>query len=294
MTSDGANAPLNERDIADISLEAGLAATGVSLRDFATESHLHVNGDRWFHAASTIKVAILVAFAAAIDEGRFELRSRLAVRNRFLSLVNGEPYRIAASRDANAVVHAHIGRTMTVGELARHMIITSSNLATNLVLDLVGIDQARRVLSRLGVDGIELRRGVEDDRAFAAGMNNQVTPDGLLQLFDRLHRGQAASPAMTAWMLETLADQEFASGIPAGLPEDIRRGSRIAHKTGEISTAAHDAGLVFLPDGTCYAVAILTEVPDGSSPSQQAIARIARAVYDHVASTRAEAAGAGD
>jgi beta-lactamase class A len=282
-----------EREIADISLDARLAAAGIAVRDFATESRWQCHGDRWFHAASTIKVAILVALAAAIDTGRFELRSRLAVRNRFLSLINGEPYRIAAARDANAVVHAHIGRTMTLGELARHMITTSSNLATNLLLELVGINEARHVLSRL-VEGIDLQRGVEDERAFAAGINNRVTPNGLLQLFECIHGGRAGSPAMTAWMIETLADQEFASGIPAGLPEDVRRGARVAHKTGEISNAAHDAGLVFLPDGSGYALAVLTEVVAGGTPSQQAVASLARAVYDHVVRTRAEGARAGE
>ena len=294
MTSSRAEPHAIARQIAGISHECGLVSAGVSLHDFATGSHWELEGDRWFHAASTIKVSILVALAAAVDAGRFELRSRLAVRNRFLSLIDGEPYRIAAARDANAIVHARLGRTMPISELAHHMITTSSNLATNLLLDLVGIDQARRVLSRLGIDGIDLRRGVEDDRAFAAGISNRVTPNGLVQLFERLHRGEAASPAMTGWMLETLAAQAFSSGIPAGLPEEIRSGSRIAHKTGEISTVAHDAGLVYLPDGTCYAVAILTEVADGGSPGQQSVARISRAMYEHVATSRSRVFHAGE
>ena len=142
-----------------------------------------VNGDRWFHAASTIKVAILVALAAAVGEHRFELYSRLAVRNRFLSAADGSPYRISSGRDANSDVHKHLGRTMRLEELALHMIATSSNLATNLLLDLVGVEYARGLLGTLGVDGLDLRRGVEDERAFEAGISNRATARGLVQLF---------------------------------------------------------------------------------------------------------------
>ena len=148
-------------EIPVIAEEAQLKAAAVAVHDFASGADWHVNGDRWFHAASTIKVAILVALAAAVAEGRFQLSSRLAVRNRFLSAADGLPFRIAAARDANAEVHRHIGRTMRLDELAGHMIATSSNLATNLLVDLVGVGYARAVLARIGVEGVDLRRGVE-------------------------------------------------------------------------------------------------------------------------------------
>jgi beta-lactamase class A len=169
------------------------------------------------------------------------------------------------------------------------MIVTSSNLATNLLLDLVGVDYARDVLARLDVTGVDVRRGVEDERAFAAGLNNRVTANGLVQLLDRIHAGRAASPELTRWIIHTLIQQEFTSGIPAGLPDDVRRMARIANKTGEISTMAHDAALVFLADGTSYAVAILTEVAGDGSPSQQTVARLSRAVYEHLVRVRLEA-----
>src|SRR5688500_7143302 len=71
-------------EAAAIAEEAQLAAAGVAVHDFAAKSDWDLNGDRWFHAASTIKVAVLVAVAAAAADGRFQLGSRLAVRNRFL------------------------------------------------------------------------------------------------------------------------------------------------------------------------------------------------------------------
>jgi len=276
-------------EVAGIVQDAQLAAAALAAHDFATGRQLDIDGGRWFHAASTIKVALLVAIAAAIGEHRFELYSRLAVRNRFLSAAGGAPFRIGAGRDANSEVHRHVGRTMRIEELALHMIATSSNLATNLLLDLVGVEYARAVLERLGVEGVDLQRGVEDEQAFEAGINNRVTARGLVQLFAAIHEGRAGTPEITRWMLAVLSRQEFTSGIPAGLPEHVRSEATVANKTGEISNMAHDAGLVFLPDGTVYAVAVLTETPKGVSPRPPTVARIARAAYDEIMIARTDA-----
>ena len=282
------------REIEAIATEARLEAAAVAVHDFATAADWHVNGDRWFHAASTIKVAVLVAVATAVAEGRFQLESRLAIRNRFLSAADGTPFRVSAARDANADVHTHLGRTMKVAELAAHMIVTSSNLATNLLLDLIGTDYARALLTRLGADGVDLQRGVEDDRAFDAGIINRATARGLVRLFRAIQEGRAATPQGTHWMLHVLRQQAFTSGIPAGLPESVRAEASVANKTGEISNMAHDAGLVFLPDETVYAVAVLTETPSGVTPSQQTVARLSRVAYEQVIASRAAARRADD
>ena len=191
-------------EVAANAADAQLEAAAVAVHDFTSGREWHVDGNRWFHAASTIKVAILVALSAAVGDGRFQLASRLAVRNRFISAADGTPFRVAPGRDANAEVYKHIGRTMRVQDLALHMIATSSNLATNLLLDLVGVDYARGVLARIGVQGVDLRRGVEDERAFAAGINNRVTACGLLALFRAIHEGRAGSERGTDWMMHIL------------------------------------------------------------------------------------------
>jgi len=276
-------------EVATTAAEAQLEATAVAVYDFASGRDWNVEGDRWFHAASTIKVAILVGLSAVVDEGRLQLASRLAVRNRFISAADGSPFRVAPNRDANAEVYKHIGRTMRIQELALHMIATSSNLATNLLLDLVGVGYVSDVLARAGVQGVDLRRGVEDERAFAAGINNRVTACGLVELFRAIHEGRAATLHGTQWMLDILHQQEFTSGIPAGLPDTVRAQATVANKTGEISNMAHDAGLVILPDESAYAVAVLTQTPRDASSRLQTIAKLARVAYDHVMAARAGA-----
>ena len=273
-----------ESRINEIAKEVGGDGLAVSFYDYETGVAWSLRGDRWFHSASTIKVAVLLALFGAIDAGRFTLDSRLHVRNRFLSLVDRTPFRVSAGRDADKEVHAAVGKTMRIGDLARHMIVTSSNLATNLLVDLIKVDQAQQMLARHGIGGIELTRGVEDDKAFDANFNNRVTANGLVALFRVIHERSGVLPESAHEMLDILFQQEFRAGIPAGLPAEARAAARIANKTGEISVAAHDAGLVFLPGREPYALAVLTEPEASSDRRMERIARVSAAVYEWLAS----------
>ena len=272
--------PTLESRIDEIAREIGADGLAVSLYDYETGLQWSQRGDRWFHSASTIKVAVLLALFGAIDAGRFTLDSRLHVRNRFLSLVDRTPFRVAAGRDADKDVHAAIGKTMRVGDLARHMIVTSSNLATNLLVDLIKVDQAQQMLARHGIRGVDLARGVEDDKAFEANFNNRVTANGLVALFRVIHERSGVLQESAREMLDILFQQEFRSGIPAGIPAEVRSASRIANKTGEISVAAHDAGIVFLPGRQPYVLAVLTELEPNSDRRMERIARVSSVVYE--------------
>jgi beta-lactamase class A len=260
-----------------IEKESGAKAIAVALHDAETGLELHYKADRWFHAASTIKVPILLGAFAAIDRGELLPHSRVHVRNRFLSVVENVPFRVESARDANSAVHNAIGKMMRVDELAYHMITTSSNLATNLLLGVIGPDAVNRTLKELDVDdGIDLKRGVEDELAFEKRINNMVTADGLLRILVLLSEGKAFSPALSRRMMDILHGQEFNQGIPARLP----KGARVAHKTGEISTIAHDAGVVYLPKRKPYVLVILTEWdPDGSGRTRT-IAAISHTIYE--------------
>ena len=266
----------------DIAATIPDGSLGVSVYDYLSGCAWHHDGGRWFHAASTIKVAILAAVFDAIDAGRFTTESRVHVRNYFLGATDGLPFRVQASRDANAEVYAAIGRTMRISELARHMIGSSSNLATNLLLDVTGLEAAKRALSSRGVDGIDLQRGVEDDRAFQAGCSNRVTADGLVRLLRVIRDGDGFTGESAQAMLDMLFDQRFSGAIAPGLPEPVRAVARVAHKTGDISTASHDAGLVFLPGRPPYAIALLAESPGDAADRTAALIAASQAVYDAI------------
>ena len=263
--------------IEKIAKDSGARAISVALHDFETGFELRYDADRWFHAASTIKVPILLGVFAAIDRGDLLPHSRVHVRNRFLSVVEDIPFRVESGRDANSAVHNAIGKMMRVDELAYHMITTSSNLATNLVLGVIGPQSVNETLRALHLEeGIDLKRGVEDELAFDKGINNMVTANGLLRILVMLAAGKAFSPALSRRMMDILHGQEFNQGIPARLP----KGARVAHKTGEISTVAHDAGVVYLPKRKPYALVILTEWDPTTSGRSRTIAAISHTIYE--------------
>jgi beta-lactamase class A len=165
---------------------------------------------------------------------------------------------------------------MKLIELAEPMITRSSNLATNLLLDFLTPDFIHDTLAAAGIEGVQVVRGVEDSVAFDQGVNNTTTAGGLVDLFRLLRGGRLLSDASRSRMLDILLAQEFNNMIPALLPHT----AQVAHKTGEISTCTHDAGLVLLPGRRPYAVAILTEHPAGFDDAHKLVAKVSRMVYE--------------
>jgi beta-lactamase class A len=219
-------------------------------------------------------VAVLLAVFRAADEGRLLLDDSLHVRNRFFSAANGSLFRVSRDRDATPELYAAIGRTAKISALAHAMICGSSNLATNLLLDFVRVEYARTVLREAQVDGVELRRGVEDHGAHERGINNEATADGLLSLLSAI-RGDFLTSESKGQVIRILLEQRFNSMIPAGLPPH----ATVAHKTGEISTACHDIGIVYLPEREPYIAAILTEFDQDTEGRRETVAAISEAIY---------------
>src|SRR5437016_12974041 len=154
-----------------LAIKNKVRAIGVALHDLETGFRFSLRGDRWFHAASTIKVAVLLAVFRAADEGRLRLDDSLHVRNRFFSAADGSIFRVTPDRDATPELYHSIGRTARISSLAHAMISGSMMLATNLLLDFVGVEYARTVLREVQGDGVELRRGVEGHGAQERAIN---------------------------------------------------------------------------------------------------------------------------
>jgi beta-lactamase class A len=264
-----------------LALKNKTRAIGVALHDLETGFRFSLRGDRWFHAASTIKVAVLLAVFRAADQGRLRLDDSLHVRNRFFSAADGSVFRVSQDRDATPELYATIGRTAKISALAHAMIVGSSNLAANLLLDSVGVEYARLVLREAQVDGVELRRGVEDHGAHERGINNEATADGLLSLLSAI-RGDFLTPESKQAVIRILLEQRFNSMIPAGLPPH----ATVAHKTGEISTASHDIGIVYLPEREPYITAILTEFDPEREGRRETVAAISETIYRSLLQTK--------
>lgn len=256
---------------------SGLERLGIAFHDAETTIQWSYNADEWFHAASTMKLAVLLGVFRLVHRGELGLDEPVHVRNRFTSIVDGQPFRLELG-GADAEVQAGLGRTLSVRELAYWMITRSSNFATNLLVDVVGVPLIQAALRELGIDGVRVLRGVEDQAAFEAGLNNEVTASGLLRTLRLIAEERAFSPHLSRQMLEILLDQQYKRGIPAGLPKD----ARVAHKTGNISTVDHDAGIVFLEGRKPYVVVILTQFPSELA-GHRAVAEVSRDVFESLA-----------
>jgi beta-lactamase class A len=208
----------------------------------------------------------------------------LHIRNRFRSALDRTPFRIEGESDGYPQLHRLVGRTAKISDLAEWMIVSSSNLATNLLLDYITVEEAQRVLRDAGVTEVYLRRGVDDKKAHDENFNNETTAAGLLDLFATL-RGDFLSKASRDWAINILLQQRFNSMIPAPLPAH----ASVAHKTGEISTACHDAGIVYLPEREPYILAVLTEVAAETNGRRETIAKISEVVFKCLTGTEVNA-----
>ena len=264
---------LNEQ-LEKLAAQRKARAIAVAVHDLETGLRFSLNGDRWFHAASTIKVAVLLAVFRAADEGRLRLDDSLHVRNRFFSAAGGSVFHVTPDRDATPELYHSIGRTTRISALAHAMISGSSNLATNLLLDFISVDYARKVLRDAHVHSVELRRGVEDHAAHEQGINNEATANGLLTLLAAI-RGDFLSNESKQGVIRILLEQRFNSMIPARLPPH----AAVAHKTGEISTACHDVGIVYLPEREPYIAVILSEFDSDRDGRRETVAAISELIY---------------
>lgn len=254
--------------------EHKLEDMAVGFYDYESTIQWTFNADQWFHAASTMKLAVLLGVFRQIERGELTLDSEVHVRNRFSSIVGGEHFKLEVSRDGDGNVYKQLGRTMPVRELAYWMITTSSNLATNLLVEVVGIDSIQQALDELEITGVKVLRGVEDQAAYDAGLNNEVTAAGLLRLLRVIAEKKAYSPAASEQMLDIMLEQKYKSGIPAGLPDE----AKVAHKTGNISTVHHDAGIVFINGRKPYVMVVLTQF-DAQTGRGKAVADISADVH---------------
>lgn len=266
-----------ERVLRELIDESGAKAVAVVVEALdGGGPRVAIEADRVFHAASTMKVPVLVELYRRAEDGDLSLDDRLVVRNGFVSIGDGEPYVLDPADDSELTLYDREGEAASLHELAYLAITQSSNLATNMLVDLLDPVRIGGAMDDLGCPAVVVLRGVEDDAAWAAGLNNTVTAAGLARLMAAIARGEAAAPDACEEMLEILRDQAFNEGIPAGLPE----GTRVAHKTGSITGHYHDVALVQPPDGDAYVLVVLTEGLDENDAAPALVARIARAVHD--------------
>jgi beta-lactamase class A len=269
------NAIIEARASADRTADHGAALdVGLVMLPLDGGGSVMIQPDKEFHAASTMKVPVMIELFRQAEAGKLKLDEQLPIKNEFHSIVDGSVYQLSVGDDSDADVYAAVGKTMSLRDLCEAMITVSSNFAANLLIERLGVENIRKTVTRLGADGMHVLRGVEDQKAFDKGLNNTTTARGLATLMLKIGKGQAVSPKADAEMAAILKRQKFRDAIPAGLPD----GTVVAHKTGNITAIHHDAAIVYGPRP--YVLVVLVRGITDQKVSGPFIASLSREVWN--------------
>lgn len=254
-------------------ITASGADVAVAFRTLDGRDELFIQPDVAFHAASTMKVPVLIELFRQARAGTLSLDDRVPVVNEFHSIVDGSPFTLDNGDDSDADVYRHIGGTMSYRDLAEAMITVSSNFATNLVIEHLGANNIQKTTDALGAPDMRVLRGVEDGKAFQEGLNNSTTARALLTVMAAIAHGTAVDRVASDEMIAILKRQKFNNRIPAGLPP----GTPVAHKTGEITKIQHDAAIVYA--GRPFVLVVLVRGLDDTNRGSALAADITRVLY---------------
>jgi beta-lactamase class A len=254
------------------------AQVSLAICDLASGYQILVKPDLVFHPASTIKLGVMMEVFHQGDQGEFSLEDLLPVKNSFLSLADRSEYSLSPEDDSETDLYGHIGEELAIRDLTRRMIVSSSNLAANLLIEKLGAERVTRFMQSLGTNDLVIRRGLEDKKAFELGLNNSATARGLMQVLVRLARRSVVSAAASDEMIAILSQQQHNEGIPARLPAGVN----VAHKTGWIDRVYHDAAIVYPPQHTPYIVVILTSGLSEKDEAPALVSALSAAIYSQL------------
>lgn len=247
----------------------------VAFKDLQTGKTLFINEKENFHAASTMKTPVMIEVFKQAKAGKFKLTDSILVKNEFKSIVDGSPYSMDIADDSGDGMYKQIGKKMTIYDLTYQMIIVSSNLATNILIDLVDAKNANETMRKLGAKDIQVLRGVEDQKAFDKGLSNTTTAYDLMLIFEKIAQNKVIDKKSCEEMRKILFDQKFNEIIPEKLPKNVK----VAHKTGSITGVQHDSGIVYLPDGRKYVLVLLSKKLKNADAGVKVLAEVSEMIY---------------
>jgi beta-lactamase class A len=252
----------------------------VAVQDLATGKSIHINPDEGFHPASTMKVPVMMEVFRLAHAGQLSLQDKLEIINSFTSIADGSQYSLDVVDDSETSLYTRIGDSESIQELTRLMIVRSSNLATNILIEKVGANQTNAFLQELGIQGVTVIRGIEDNAAFRLGMNNNATARGLTHMMTLIAEGKVISKAASEEMTQIMLGQEFNESIPALLPKSVR----VAHKTGWTGEFYHDTGIVFPENRLPYAISIMTRgfPEDKEKEAHACMSTLSKMIYEQL------------
>ena len=238
---------------------------GIVIVKQTTGNRMELNQEMVFPAASMIKVPIMYEVMRQVAVGMITLDMPLVVTES------------ARAGGAGILKELRPNITMSVRELVTLMIVLSDNTATNMLIELVGMEAVNQTIANLGMKSTVLRRRMMDFEAAWDGKENETTAADLALLFERIYSGAGLPQEYGALMLDILTRQQVRDKLPFYLPEE----TVIANKTGTLPGVEHDAGILFLPGGP-YIISILTGDLAANHQGIQLVASIGKVIYEHL------------
>lgn len=275
-------ASIDSNRIEELIRASGAEKVGIAFYDLENGEQFFIEPDANFHAASTMKVPVMMEVFRQANAGKLSLDDRIEIKNQFASIIDGSPYQLTPDSDSDRSLYNRINQTATIRELVHLMITVSSNLATNILIERVTPARVMDLMKRAGAKNIRVLRGVEDGKAYQQGMNNTTTARDLMTLLRRIAERSSVSKKASDEMISILLDQKMNEGVPAGLPREVKA----AHKTGSITRINHDAAIVYPPNRKPYILVVLTRGIEDEKRAHKLIADISRAVYESVGGKR--------
>jgi beta-lactamase class A len=270
------NNNLKERIEEKFSAEEGDFA--LAFEDLTTGEQILINEKESFHAASTMKTPVMMEVFKQAHDGKFSLNDSVVVNNEFKSIVDSSLYSMNINEDSGEGLYQFIGQKRTIYQLLFDMVTLSSNLATNILIDITGAENVMKTLNQYGIKDIKVLRGVEDIRAFRAGLNNTVTAYDLMLTYKLLANREFITPEISDSIADVLLKQKHKDRIPAKLPNDVK----VAHKTGWITGVGHDSGFIILPDGRKYVLVLLSKNVKNDAKVKEMHADISLMIYEQL------------
>jgi beta-lactamase class A len=233
--------------------------------------------DAQHYAASTMKLPLLVAAYRRAERGELDLARSVPVHNEHRSAYDGSVFSLEQDDDQDDETWDRLGSEVDLRTLARHAVVRSGNLATDLLLEHVGTPEVATVLRDAGCSAATvLPRGIGDAVAREHRLDNLVTAADLARVIGGVAARTLARADTCEAVEAVLARQEHREQVPAGLPE----GTYVANKTGWVDGVAHDVALVRPDHGAPYVLAVCTTAEADEQTLYAVNAAVSRAVWE--------------
>ncbi|HYE81938.1 MAG TPA: serine hydrolase [Clostridia bacterium] len=235
----------------------------IAVKNLKTNEEIKINENLVFPSASTIKLAIMSELLNRVNEGSIKLEDTIELTEGMKTGGDG------IFKELNC------GHRFTLEEIMTMMIIVSDNMATNILINLLGMDNINATIKKLGLKNTKLQRKMMDSQAAREGRENLITANDLAYILELIYHGRNINKKYSDMMLSILKRQQVRGRLDLYLPEEVL----VAHKTGDLDRLEHDAGIVYLANCE-YIICVLTNETETNKDGREIIGKISKIVYD--------------